>query len=782
MTERPPGDEGNDDLDREPASPPPGRGDQDTFEREIEGELSELRDELGIQDEWGHADEFAATPFEEPQPTVEPEPQAEPEQDLEQAPQPDEPEPESQPQSEFEPEPTDDAGQQGGEPALEGDDVAADPTESPTGGTEAAEQWDETAAHVGDGQDPEGTELDASEADLDLEPVVEGEPVAEPEHEAGDGAAAPAETQEADALDGPELDETVAPTPGATVPGAEAGAGAAAVGAGTPEGVAAGAAAGAPGGVPAAAGTAAATATAVGGAYTPVAEIDLELESERRPVAMWAKFLAGSMLVVVSIATAVSVTILLGLTDLASGIYDRELLGDVAPSLQTVEPGEPQTILLLGSDQRAGDIGGRSDTAMLLRLDPDNGAISLFALPRDLRVNIPGRGVDRLNAAYAFGGPQLALKTIQQLTGLDVNHIVNLDFEGFAKAVDAVDCAYVDVDRDYFNDNSSGGDRYSAIDINAGYQRLCGDKALQYVRFRHTDNDIVRGARQQDFIREARPKIPTGDLVLGGLLPGLSSGRGEELIEIFKEHTSSDIRSANQLLEVLNLLVASRDSQFNEIRFEGELGGTYVTASNEQMQLAVDQFLGEKPPKTDDEAATSAAAGDASGSANKKAERKAKKKRDSDPTSGVDLVNTGEEGRRFAEIVDEAGTLGIAVKYPTRLPPGATISEDSRGYLIKDPDEVKHASYKLVMSQRGPGITEYFGVTGTPWKDAPILDHPSETREIDGTVYQLYFAGDRLRMIAWETELAAYWVSNTLLQSLTEQQMIAIATSTGTFR
>ena len=107
MTERPPGDEGNDDLDREPASPPPGRGDQDTFEREIEGELSELRDELGIQDEWGHADEFAATPFEEPQPTVEPEPQAEPEQDLEQAPQPDEPEPESQPQSEFEPEPTD---------------------------------------------------------------------------------------------------------------------------------------------------------------------------------------------------------------------------------------------------------------------------------------------------------------------------------------------------------------------------------------------------------------------------------------------------------------------------------------------------------------------------------------------------------------------------------------------------------------------------------------------------------------------------------------------------
>ena len=351
--------------------------------------------------------------------------------------------------------------------------------------------------------------------------------------------------------------------------------------------------------------------------------------------------------------------------------------------------------------------------------------------------------------------------------------------------MDAVDCAYVDVDRDYFNDNSSGGDRYSAIDINAGYQRLCGFKALQYVRFRHTDNDVVRGARQQDFVREVRPKIPTGDLVLGGLLPGFSSGRGEELIEIFKKHTTSTIKGTDNLIDLLAILVASRNASINEIRFEGQLSGSYVTASTQEMESAVASFLGNDPsPTLADEAAVAAAETKTKEerAADRKAARKEKKKQEQDPTSGVDLVNVNEEARRFAEIVDEAGTLGIPVSYPTRLPPGATISEDSRGYLIKDPDEIKHPSYKFVMAQRGAGVTEYFGVMETPWKDAPILANPSETREIDGTIYKLYFAGERLRIIAWETEQAAYWINNTLLQSLTEQQMIAIASSMGTFQ
>jgi LCP family protein required for cell wall assembly len=144
---------------------------------------------------------------------------------------------------------------------------------------------------------------------------------------------------------------------------------------------------------------------------------------------------------------------------------------------------------------------------MLLRVDPDRGALALFSLPRDLAVDIPGYGRAKLNEAYAHGGPALTLKTVKQLTGLEINHLVNVDFEGFARAVNSIDCVYVDVDRRYFNTNDDFGEDYEEIDIQPGYQALCGFDALDYARYRHTDNDVVRAARQQDFLREARQKV-----------------------------------------------------------------------------------------------------------------------------------------------------------------------------------------------------------------------------------------------------------------------------------
>ncbi len=792
-------DEPMDDAESRGDEPRPRAGrEDDTFEREIEGELSELREELGVAsgDEWGDPDEFAPAPIEGPDDGAVSDAAAE------------------------EPAPADDASSgaaaAAGDPAPEEsvDDASSDAEAAPAAGEPAPDETaDEPAFEAAEGEpaSEESAEEAASQAEevgFEADPAQEFE--ADPaQGEVADVAAVQAEesaledeeTVEAAALDSEAADATEAPedeaadsdegvvaddeaaeSDGGDVGGEEAADATGADGDAASEDADVLEGGEAPPAVPATAAGAAA-----GGLLPPVAEIDLELENGRRPVGLWAKFLAGSMLIVVSIATAVSVTILLGLTELAEGLRPSEALQNIdRRDLTPVASGEPQTILLIGSDERAGDNArGRSDTAMLLRLDPDKELTSLFSLPRDLRANIPGVGVDRLNAAYAIGGPTLALKTIRQITGLDINHVVDVNFTGFAKAVDAVDCAYVDVDRDYFNDNTSGGDRFSEIDINAGYQRLCGFKALQYVRFRHTDNDVVRGARQQDFVREVRPKIPTQDLVLGVInVPFFKSSEGEELIEIFKEHTTSTIKGADNLIDLLTLLVASRSSDINEIRFEGQLGPTYVTASTEQMEQAVARFLGEDPPPAAGEEAVASAEKKAKAEreADRKAARKEKRKRERDPTAGLDLVNSSEEGRRFAEIVDEAGTLQIPAKYPTRLPVGATISDDSRGYRIRDPDRVRHRSYKLVMEQRGPGITEYFGVMGTPWKDAPILENPSEIREIQGTEYKLYYAGERLRMIAWETDQAAYWVNNTLLQSLTEQQMIAIATSMGSFR
>src|SRR4051812_48797078 len=182
--------------------------------------------------------------------------------------------------------------------------------------------------------------------------------------------------------------------------------------------------------------------------------------------------------------------------------------------LAQAPPGKPQTILLIGSDKRnaaARDArlgsGARSDTMILMRLDPQKNAIALLSLPRDLKVQIPGHGVNKLNAAYSIGGTKLTLRTIKQFTGLSVNHVINVDFRGFRDAVNAIHCVYTDVDRRYFNDNSNSADQYATIDIDPGYQKLCGKDALDYVRFRHTDTDITRAARQQDFLRQAKSQV-----------------------------------------------------------------------------------------------------------------------------------------------------------------------------------------------------------------------------------------------------------------------------------
>ena len=115
--------------------------------------------------------------------------------------------------------------------------------------------------------------------------------------------------------------------------------------------------------------------------------------------------------------------------------------------------------MILGSDRRPknnaeGASGARSDTIMLVRLDPDKEATAIMSLPRDLKVQIPGHGTDKINAAYELGGPALTLKTVKQLTGLPINHVVNVNFSGFWRAVNAIGCVYADVDRDYFNDSA----------------------------------------------------------------------------------------------------------------------------------------------------------------------------------------------------------------------------------------------------------------------------------------------------------------------------------------
>jgi polyisoprenyl-teichoic acid--peptidoglycan teichoic acid transferase len=504
-------------------------------------------------------------------------------------------------------------------------------------------------------------------------------------------------------------------------------------------------------------------------------------EGEPRAKPLWARFLVASVVIVVSMAAATSVSLLVYLTDIANGLSDNHRYDSLQNQLSEVNGGDPQTILILGSDKRQGELTkgdpGRSDTTILLRVNPDTDQINLLSIPRDLEVNIPNHGIGKFNEAYSYGNADLTLRVVENLTGLEINHLVNINFTGFADAVNAIDCVYIDVDHHYFNDNStalSTADQYAEINIEAGYQRLCGFKALQYVRYRHTDNDLVRSARQQDFLREARQKVPPDTLIRDR----------NELLKIFTDYTTSDISDPVTVLELMKTLIAARNAELREIHFPADLGdGTtgFVTASDSAIQKTVQEFLGNQPAPEPSSPDTGDGGGDNDGGGG--GDHKKPDKEASEP-SGPPMLETPELGQLGQKLLktkrkDGDPMLDFPIYYPTRVVPTSTVNwSDSRAFVIDGPGDDVYHGYKMVIDKPGGSVpTEYYGVSGTDWQDPPILANPSETREVDGNDYLLYYDGDRLRMVAWKTNKAAYWVSNTLSQTLSEPEMLSIATS-----
>ncbi len=493
---------------------------------------------------------------------------------------------------------------------------------------------------------------------------------------------------------------------------------------------------------------------------------------------MWLRFLTASFVIIAAIAGATSASLILYLGDIASALKHGSILNGVQPFLKTPGSG-PQTIMILGSDHRNQQISGKyglSDTTMLLRLDPDRNAIALLSLPRDLKVNIPGVGTDKLNAAYSLGGPKLTLRTVEQLLGpsVQINHLVNVDFTGFARAVNAIGCVYVDVDQRYYHKNTPGlpsVDDYSEINLEPGYQALCGFDALAFVRYRHTDNDIVRAARQQAFLREARAKLPPTKLFEDR----------SKLIKIFTHYTSSDVNDPVQMLEVLKLFFDLRGSQIKEIHFNGQLGPSYVTATQGEIQTAVNQFLGVSgtpgPAGAGAGSVTnSVSAPDQAPDATKPKPAGKTKKKSSSSTSST-LTGTT-YGRQLARGIQARGSK-VPVYYPTKLETGSDYAQRPRVYKINGkgdgaPPHAERAAYKWVFSlPTTPG--DYYGFEGTLWKDPPILNNPSEERTIGGRDYKLYYDGDRLRMVGWQSGQGSFWVSNSLLETVSNEDMLKIA-------
>lgn len=174
----------------------------------------------------------------------------------------------------------------------------------------------------------------------------------------------------------------------------------------------------------------------------------------------------------------------------------------VAPTREA-QAGNSLNFLVLGSDSRGDGDQGRSDVIVLAHVSDDRQHVTLIHFPRDLYVDIPGHGKNKINAAYAFGGTKLLVATLQQLVQVPIDHVALIDFEGFKRMTDAVGGVDVEV--------AEGSPGFAK-----GRMHMNGEQGLAFVRERHalSQGDISRGQRQQAFIKAVMLKGLSKDTLL----------------------------------------------------------------------------------------------------------------------------------------------------------------------------------------------------------------------------------------------------------------------------
>ena len=409
-----------------------------------------------------------------------------------------------------------------------------------------------------------------------------------------------------------------------------------------------------------------------------------------------------------------------------------------------------------------------------------------MSIPRDLKVEIPGHGEGKINSAFELGGkkggPRLTVRTVKKLfedaTGenFPITNVMIMDYGAFRRAVNYIDGVYVDVDRDYFNDNSSG-ENYATIDINPGYQLLKGKDALDYVRYRHTDNDLVRAARQQDFLRQAKNAAGVRKLLASGL------GETRHLIQrvqpLLPRRQVAALEQADHLDAQARAVPRAGES-------EGARGGVQGLTTRPNPQLDSNLYYRDgdlrrsfrefMQVKESDEPRESSTGGRRRPTASR---ARARTRAQDSATAGPTEVAGLEDARREGE--DQAVHRRSQAQDPVLLPrpsawPAPSTRAPSRGSTsIKDERGKKREAYRLVLSTQRIG--EYYGVQGLAWKAPPILDDPDRTIRRGNRKFRLYYDGKRLRLVAWRTKRGVYWISNTLTQTIGEDQMIAIAAS-----
>jgi LCP family protein required for cell wall assembly len=552
----------------------------------------------------------------------------------------------------------------------------------------------------------------------------------------------------------------------------------------------------------------------------------------------------------------------------------------------------PVTALVIGSDHRStdGSSPSRSDTFMLVRIDPKRHLVSLLSFPRDLWVEIPGFGQDRINAAFSDGAQapgssptKLALETVKNLTGLKINYVAVVDFRGFSDLVDDLGGVYLPVDEYYLhtqamNEASAFGDRYAAIDVKPGYQLLYGKGALAFSRYRHTDSDFYRNARQQTFLRAFEQRAATrfhGISITD--LPDIKN-----LLDTVSRNVQIGAKGGApgwRTFVKYATLAPSLAGHFVSARLQATTGmegtASVVFASPDAVHRAVYEFThpqtlasptgqlptGKKPKKPKKhafkpvvpptsvslavlngttktgEAATTATAlggfGYPTSSSNADTQsytqtwvyyRAGFQKAATDVQKILGVGQLGPLPGTFsgtsAEVVtvlgtDYGGKLAIhppkkaqSSAYPSTITPDnqvylqafrdaahrshipgmyPTVTQSAsefvpyttttpiRSYVIHSSGHGYHSFYAMF---RMPGIAgAYWGIQETGFVDAPILANPATTRTLDHRVYRFYYNGPHLHLVAFTYKNRVYWVINTLLDDLTNDEMVAIARS-----
>jgi LCP family protein required for cell wall assembly len=545
------------------------------------------------------------------------------------------------------------------------------------------------------------------------------------------------------------------------------------------------------------------------------------------------------------------------------------------------EANAPAIALVIGSDHRYtdGSAPARSDTLMLVRIDPRTHLISLLSLPRDLWVDIPGFGQDKINAAFSDGGPKTVVETVKQLTGLKVNYLIGVNFHSFTSLVNDMGGVYIPVDQAYVhtqaeNDALPEGERWSVIDVLPGYQLLTGKNALAFSRFRHTDSDFYRNARQQTFLHAFEQKasqrfhgISLSDL--GAIhdiihtiasnvdIAGASGGIGlhtmlkyATLAYSSKHIIASRLQATTGMIGAASVVEATPEAIHQAVfAFThpqdvpspahqlpsaptkqkakkhawapavdpttvsiSTLNGTLKTgeAASTAQQLAKFGYTtssGNAPTQTYNQTWIYYAPGQARAAADVAHIIGANA-----PTAPMPSSIASAEDVVVVVGSDFGGKLAVAApKTSTKRAYPADITPDGQAYLTEFRAQRGHVTFPVLY----PTVTQndsevpssypirayhipnaghhwsslyaYFdmpsrpgaswGIEETRFTDAPILADPSATRKIGPRTYRFYFNGSHIHMIAFTQSDTAYWVQNTLLDDLSNADMIAIAKS-----